>query len=744
MMRHGSLRLRFLRSMLLIVVPVIVFCLIFNQIGTQNLSIYIEQQYLNINTQTASQISMLFLKLRSAASQDLTGLLGPDSSYLSEEAFATVLKRGESIIGDRAAAYLYLRGDEYVYSGTGRMHYTGFTAQYKDDYDFEMSGFFTSLNSCMSERILPVSPRAGSGSPGGIAFISPIYIGTKPVADLFFLIPYATFDALLKDCLGTLQCNFHILNDRLDVIFSRKLDAGLAYDEAFLKQQQGIGVIQKTLEGQNLVSVRSLDPDNGLTYLCVYRHSVFFAALRRNSTNVWLLSGVLMAVVVVLSLLIVQWNYSPIKKTFISLFDTLPGGRGTNELDYLMLRWEQTRERQKDLVLQLDEQKQLVREQLATKLIYGRIAGEDEYQYLLRCADVRFKESFFFAMYINPGGGEPGARIHQELEEIEGFRPEGAETIFTVPLHAPGICLLMNFSSRQGREPGGLLSEYAQALCDYLKSKDITNAKIGVGSLYPQAMRLNYSFHEAVVALRAGPLMQNERFTLYEPSLANSLNAASLSSAPEKYLFLEGIDNADVTVARSALQSIAERFRESMDSYLQFQFCVYDLCHSLMELMGRYGIAQFNERIMKLPVSESFAAFQETMHPFVQELCDAVREKQQAADIQMRTRLLNYIHEHYTEVDFSQDMVIGALGISRTKSNTILMEDMGTSFSQYTSGLRMAEFKQQLRETDKQVKDIVHDIGYLDVSNFLRKFKTINGMTAGQYRALSKGRSEPA
>ena len=175
---RGSLRLRFLRSMLLIVVPVVVFCLIFSQISTQNLSIYVEQQYLNTNTQTVSQISMLFLRLRSEAAQDLSGLLGSDHAYQQEDALAMVLKRGESAIGDKAAAYLYLRGDEYVYSSKGRMHYTGFTAQYKDSYDFEMSGFFTNLNSCMSERILLVGPRAGSGSAGIVAFVSPIYIGT--------------------------------------------------------------------------------------------------------------------------------------------------------------------------------------------------------------------------------------------------------------------------------------------------------------------------------------------------------------------------------------------------------------------------------------------------------------------------------------------------------------------------------------------------------------------------------------
>ena len=94
------------------------------------------------------------------------------------------------------------------------------------------------------------------------------------------------------------------------------------------------------------------------------------------------------------------------------------------------------------------------------------------------------------------------------------------------------------------------------------------------------------------------------------------------------------------------------------------------------------------------------------------------------------------------EMDFSQDMVMRALGISRVKISTVFLEDIGMNFSQYVGGLRMDAFKQQLAQTDKQIKEIIRDIGYLDVSNFLRKFKTITGMTASQYRAIYRDKTK--
>jgi AraC-like DNA-binding protein len=44
--------------------------------------------------------------------------------------------------------------------------------------------------------------------------------------------------------------------------------------------------------------------------------------------------------------------------------------------------------------------------------------------------------------------------------------------------------------------------------------------------------------------------------------------------------------------------------------------------------------------------------------------------------------------------------------------------------------------KKVLINSDRPIKDIVADIGYVDVSNFVRKFKKREGITPGRYREL--------
>lgn len=57
-------------------------------------------------------------------------------------------------------------------------------------------------------------------------------------------------------------------------------------------------------------------------------------------------------------------------------------------------------------------------------------------------------------------------------------------------------------------------------------------------------------------------------------------------------------------------------------------------------------------------------------------------------------------------------------------------------FPQYISLLRINEVKRLLVETQQPIQEIIRSTGYLDVSNFIRRFKTLERMTPGQYRSL--------
>ena len=107
---------------------------------------------------------------------------------------------------------------------------------------------------------------------------------------------------------------------------------------------------------------------------------------------------------------------------------------------------------------------------------------------------------------------------------------------------------------------------------------------------------------------------------------------------------------------------------------------------------------------------------------------------------QDRTRVITFINQNYKRNDLSLKLLSDEVSMSMSKINLVLKENLGCSFVQYVSLLRLGEVKRLLRETDDSIQSIVQSVGYIDVSSFMRKFKQMEGMAPGQYRAMHRHR----
>ena len=56
----------------------------------------------------------------------------------------------------------------------------------------------------------------------------------------------------------------------------------------------------------------------------------------------------------------------------------------------------------------------------------------------------------------------------------------------------------------------------------------------------------------------------------------------------------------------------------------------------------------------------------------------------------------------------------------------------------YVDNARMELVKRKLVSTDASLKQILEEVGYIDQSNFIRKFKRIEGITPLAYRKLHR------
>ena len=77
-------------------------------------------------------------------------------------------------------------------------------------------------------------------------------------------------------------------------------------------------------------------------------------------------------------------------------------------------------------------------------------------------------------------------------------------------------------------------------------------------------------------------------------------------------------------------------------------------------------------------------------------------------------------------------------GMTETSFSRFFKKNTGNTFTRHLSELRISKACQLLPDTKKSVTEVCQDVGYDNLSNFNRAFRTLRGMTPSGYRKLSQ------
>jgi AraC-like DNA-binding protein len=97
-------------------------------------------------------------------------------------------------------------------------------------------------------------------------------------------------------------------------------------------------------------------------------------------------------------------------------------------------------------------------------------------------------------------------------------------------------------------------------------------------------------------------------------------------------------------------------------------------------------------------------------------------------------RVLSYLHKHYRE-DTELDKLSQVAGMSRSSLHRQFKLQAGMTVTDYVSQLRIGNACALLINTDRPVSLIADDVGYRNLANFNRQFKSQKKQTPRQFRA---------
>ena len=102
---------------------------------------------------------------------------------------------------------------------------------------------------------------------------------------------------------------------------------------------------------------------------------------------------------------------------------------------------------------------------------------------------------------------------------------------------------------------------------------------------------------------------------------------------------------------------------------------------------------------------------------------------------------VDFIDEHYMDEDISLNTAANVANVSSNHFSALFSQNMGQTFIEYLTTLRMNKAKELLRCMGMRSSEIAGEVGYKDAHYFSYLFKKTQGMTPSEYR---KAREEKA
>lgn len=97
-------------------------------------------------------------------------------------------------------------------------------------------------------------------------------------------------------------------------------------------------------------------------------------------------------------------------------------------------------------------------------------------------------------------------------------------------------------------------------------------------------------------------------------------------------------------------------------------------------------------------------------------------------------KIKEYILDNYTDYSFSLQLVSDNFNVSLSYLSQYFKDKTGMTILDYITNLKINKSKELLINSDLTLRDIADQMGYSNVSSFIRRFKQVTSMTPGEFK----------
>ena len=208
---------------------------------------------------------------------------------------------------------------------------------------------------------------------------------------------------------------------------------------------------------------------------------------------------------------------------------------------------------------------------------------------------------------------------------------------------------------------------------------------------------------------------------------------------------LQAIQNAikfaDIANFKQNMNTLFEKYRSNLEiSHIYVRFLFSKLLQMLVYNLPLYDKKTINKTLEAIYSCHHFSDIEEILRSVQNEITKRLEEEKKSPKHVIQI-VKQYIHEHYQE-DLSLNLLSEQVYLSPGYLSEIFIQETGCGINKYIKNLRMEIAKDLLNNTNMKVNDICHNVGYQNLSYFVRSFREHFGASPEKYRQRDKKMKE--
>lgn len=582
----------------------------------------------------------------------------------------------------------------------------------------------------------------------------------KPYGSVVFILNEQTFSDMAAALLNGGNGVFFLLDERREPIFT--LNNGET--EARAQEMQRLvraGAPAETINalrvgGTAYSAVRLPSGYNEWSYVTFIPEQQFMRPVETSRQIAAVTLAAILLLGLWMSFSLADQNYRKLRE-LVHIFRDRKGpgdaetiGGAVDEIAYLSDALRETA-RQESVRVKLNSRTGLLREKLLLSLVQGKTGKLEELDNLIELSGIRLEHPRYIALLLVIDDYRRFQRAHaasmQDLfkfsiinvaEELAGEIGRG----YGIDLaEGRGVAIVVNVPELTHERHA--FREMALKIQMFFKTYYKFTLSIGVGTSRDSLEGIRASFVEAERALYYRFVKGGEQVLFFEELRQEQ------GSPDIRYSYPLELEEQLVKSIRQGKPDEAERAVRGMLGCIasmsatpeSAQAACTGLLHTLVRAVGELDAAveprwrTALEGMMTEP-RETIAQLERELVELCRDVCESMSDRKESRNFELRDSILAFVETHYADSTLTLEQIAARFGMSPSYITRFIKDQTGYSLIRYLDQLRLQKTKELLRTTSITMSEVAERVGYVDLSNFIRKFKKTEGVTPAQYRML--------